>query len=115
MSDAAEPTVIELAESVRRGERKAIEVLDEYLGRIEAGNERLNAFVHLDADRARETAAAIDEAVTRGDDPGPLAGVPFGVKDLERCQGMPTRYGPPPVAGRGPGSGDRHKRGRPQG
>ena len=40
-----EPTVIELAESVRRGERKAVEVVDEYLGRIAEGNERLNAFV----------------------------------------------------------------------
>ena len=102
MSDADEPTVIELAESVRRGERKAVEVLDEYLTRIEAGNERLNAFVHLDADLAREAAAAVDEAVARGDDPGPLAGVPFGVKDLERCKGMPTDYGSVPFAGRGP-------------
>jgi Asp-tRNA(Asn)/Glu-tRNA(Gln) amidotransferase A subunit family amidase len=33
-----EPTVIELAEAVRRGERKAVEVLDEYLARIADGN-----------------------------------------------------------------------------
>ncbi len=106
MSDADEPTVIELAESVRRGERKAMEVLDEYLMRIEAGNEQLNAFVHLDADLAREAASAVDEAVARGDDPGPLAGVPFGVKDLERCKGMPTDYGSVPFAGRGPEAED---------
>ena len=106
MSDADEPTVIELAESVRRGERKAVEVLDDYLTRIEAGNERLNAFVHLDADLAREAASAVDEAVARGDDPGPLAGVPFGVKDLERCKGMPTDYGSVPFAGRGPEAED---------
>ncbi len=106
MSDVNEPTVIELAESVRRGERKAIEVLDEYLMRIEAGNERLNAFVHIDADLAREAAVAVDEAVARGDDPGPLAGVPFGVKDLERCKGMPTDYGSVPFAGRGPEADD---------
>ena len=62
MSDDNEPTVVELAESVRRGERKAVEVLDEYLTRIEAGNERLNVFVHLDADLAREAASAVDEA-----------------------------------------------------
>jgi aspartyl-tRNA(Asn)/glutamyl-tRNA(Gln) amidotransferase subunit A len=106
MSDANEPTVIELAESVRRGERKAVEVLDEYLTRIEAGNERLNAFVHLDADLARDAAAAVDEAVARGDDPGSLAGVPFGVKDLENCKGMPTDYGSVPFAGRGPQAED---------
>ena len=94
---ANEPTVIELAESVRRGERKAVEVVDEYLGRIAEGNERLNAFVHLDADLAHAAASAVDEAVARGDDPGPLAGVPFGVKDLEHCEGMPTTFGSVPV------------------
>ena len=103
---ANDPTVIELAESVRRGERKAVEVVDEYLGRIAEGNERLNAFVHLDADLAHASASAVDEAVARGDDPGPLAGVPFGVKDLEHCVGMPTTFGSVPFAGRGPESQD---------
>jgi aspartyl-tRNA(Asn)/glutamyl-tRNA(Gln) amidotransferase subunit A len=88
-----EPTVVEIAESVREGERKAVEVLDEYLGRIAAGNEPLNAFVHVDADAARRAAEAVDAAVARGDDPGPLAGVPFGVKDLEDCAGLPTSHG----------------------
>src|SRR5581483_7365709 len=101
-----EPTVVELAESVRRGERKATEVLDEYLDRIQAGNERLNAFVHVDADLARAAAEAVDTAVARGDDPGPLAGVPFGVKDLERCAGMPTDYGSIPFTGRPPETDD---------
>ena len=101
-----EPTVIEIAESVRRGERKAVEVVDEYLGRIAAGNERLNAFVHVDADLAHAAAAAVDEALARGDDPGPLAGVPFGVKDLENCAGMPTTYGSLPFAARGPVADD---------
>lgn len=99
---ANEPTVIELAESVRRGERKAVEVVDEYLGRIAEGNERLNAFVHLDAHLAHAAASAVDEAVGRGEDPGPLAGVPFGVKDLEHCEGMPTTFGSVPFTGRGP-------------
>jgi len=40
------------------------------------------------------------------DDPGPLAGVPFGVKDLENCEGMPTTFGSLPFAGRGPVSHD---------
>jgi aspartyl-tRNA(Asn)/glutamyl-tRNA(Gln) amidotransferase subunit A len=86
-------TVIEIAESVRSGKRKATEVLDEVLGNIERGNERLNAFVFVDADAARRSAEAVDAAVARGDDPGPLAGVPFGVKDLEDCAGMPTSHG----------------------
>ncbi|HEY2813958.1 MAG TPA: amidase family protein [Acidimicrobiales bacterium] len=104
--DTNEPTVIELAESVRRKDRKAVEVLDDYLARIETGNERLNAFVHLDADLARKAATAVDEAVAHGLDPGPLAGVPFGVKDLEHCAGMPTTYGSVPFLGRGPEAED---------
>jgi aspartyl-tRNA(Asn)/glutamyl-tRNA(Gln) amidotransferase subunit A len=98
----SEPTAIELAGSVRTGERSAGEVLDDYLARIEAGNEALNAFVHLDPDGARAAAAAVDEQVAAGEDPGPFAGVPFGVKDLEHCAGMPTSFGSVPFLGRGP-------------
>src|SRR4051812_35552231 len=106
MSEAPEPTVIELAESVRNGERKAVEIVDEYLARIDAGNERLNAFVHVDAELAHAAAVSIDEAVARGEDPGVLAGVPFGVKDLENCEGMPTTFGSIPFSGRGPATSD---------
>jgi aspartyl-tRNA(Asn)/glutamyl-tRNA(Gln) amidotransferase subunit A len=86
-------TVIEIAEAVRGGKRTAVDVVEACLARIDADNERLNAFVHLDADGARARAAEIDAAVGRGVDPGPLAGVPFGVKDLEDCAGMPTSHG----------------------
>ena len=86
-------TVIETAEAVRAGEMKAVEVLDECLAAIEAHNQPLNAFVHLDPELAHRAAEAVDAAVARGEDPGPLAGVPFGVKDLEDCEGMPTSQG----------------------
>ena len=95
-------TVIETADAVRRGELKAVEVLDECLAAIESRNGPLNAFVHIDADLARTAADAVDEAVARGDDPGPLAGVPFGVKDLEDCAGMPTSHGSLLYKGRPP-------------
>lgn len=97
-------TVIATAESVRRGERRAVDVLDECLAAIEERNEELNAFVHLDPQQARSAAEAVDAKVVAGEDPGPLAGVPFGVKDLEDCAGMPTSHGSllfkdrPPVA-----------------
>ena len=61
-------------------------------------------FVVLDPDLARRAADDVDAAVARGEDPGPFAGVPFGVKDLEDCAGMPTSHGSllykdrPPVA-----------------
>ena len=76
-------TAIEIAEAVRSGELKAIEVLDECLGRIAEHNEALNAFVVIDEDAARAAAPAVDDAVAAGRDPGPFAGVPIGVKDLE--------------------------------
>jgi aspartyl-tRNA(Asn)/glutamyl-tRNA(Gln) amidotransferase subunit A len=101
-----EPTAIELADAVRSGRRSAREVLDEYLDRIAERNEALNAFVHLDPEGAGEAAARVDEQVARGEDPGPFAGVPFGVKDLEDCAGMPTSQGSLLFAGRGPVAAD---------
>lgn len=95
-------TAIEIAESVRRGERRATDVLDEALAAIADRNERLGAFVHLDESAARAAAEAVDAAVADGRDPGPFAGVPIGVKDLEDCAGMPTTHGSLAFAGRGP-------------
>jgi aspartyl-tRNA(Asn)/glutamyl-tRNA(Gln) amidotransferase subunit A len=86
-------TVIEIAEAVRRGELKAVEILDQVLDKIASRNEELNAFVVLDPDLARQAADTVDAAVARGEDPGLLAGVPFGVKDLEDCAGLPTSHG----------------------
>jgi Asp-tRNA(Asn)/Glu-tRNA(Gln) amidotransferase A subunit family amidase len=86
-------SLADLAASVRSGERKATDLLDEALRRVAATNDDLNAFVHLDERLARDAAAAVDAAVASGDDPGPLAGIPFGVKDLDDCAGMPTSQG----------------------
>ena len=68
-------------------------MVDRALERVEKSNERLNAFVHVDPDLARHDADRIDAAIGRGEDPGPFAGVPFGVKDMDHCAGMPTSYG----------------------
>lgn len=103
---AAVRTVVEIADAVRAGDLKATEVLDESLDAIAARNRALNAFVHVDADLARRAAQAVDDAVARGDDPGPLAGVPFGVKDLEDCAGMPTSQGSLLYKGRPPATTD---------
>lgn len=84
---------IEVAEAVRRGERSAVEVLEVALAGIEATDATLNAWVVVDEGAAREAARAVDAAVARGEDPGPFAGVPFGVKDLEDCAGLTTGHG----------------------
>lgn len=95
-------TAIEIAEAVRAGQRSAVEVLAAALAEVEAGNDALNAFVHLDEALARAAAEAVDQQVAEGRDPGPLAGVPFGVKDLDDCAGMPTSHGSLVYKGRGP-------------
>ncbi len=91
-----------IAEDVRNGRRTAVEVLEASLAAIEAGDGVLNAFVHVDEGVARAAAEAVDARVARGEDPGLLAGVPFGIKDLEDCAGMPTGHGSVPWTGRPP-------------
>ncbi|WP_345800007.1 amidase family protein [Microbacterium sp. AZCO] len=70
-----------LATEVRAGRLPARDVVDAHLRRIEASNPRLNALTVIFADRARALADAVDRAVAGGEDPGPLAGVPFSVKE----------------------------------
>ena len=78
-----------IADGVRSGRLSAREVLDCSLERIERINPAINAFVFVDADRARRVASDIDDAVAHGRDPGPLAGVPLGIKELEAVEGWP--------------------------
>ncbi len=102
------PTVVEAAASIRAGDLGAVELTRACLDAIDRRNEALNAFVHLDAHLALAEARTVDDAVARGriDELGPLAGVPFGVKDLEDCAGMPTTKGSRWYAGRGPAPTD---------
>jgi aspartyl-tRNA(Asn)/glutamyl-tRNA(Gln) amidotransferase subunit A len=86
-------SVIEIAERVRAGESTALQQVEDALARIELRNESLNAFVHLDSELARTQARDLDARISAGEDPGPLAGVPIGVKDVERVAGMPATRG----------------------
>lgn len=79
----------DIADAVRAGDLSARDVLEHHLDRIDRINPALNAFVFLDPDRARATADEVDAGVRRGDDPGPLAGVPLGIKELESVEGWP--------------------------
>lgn len=86
-------SAIEIATAVRQRERTATEVLEQCLADVSVRNAPLNAFVHVDEGMARAAAADVDRRIAAGDDPGPFAGVPIGVKDLEDCAGMPTSHG----------------------
>jgi aspartyl-tRNA(Asn)/glutamyl-tRNA(Gln) amidotransferase subunit A len=86
-------SAVELAAQIRSGALSARGSVAAALARIEAANPAVNAFVFLDAEAAFAQADAIDAAIERGEEPGPLAGVPFGVKDNDAVAGMPTRQG----------------------
>ena len=85
--------VRESARSVRAGEVSARELVQRALDDVAATQGELNAFVHIDADGALAAADGVDRARAAGATLGPLAGVPFGVKDLEDCIDMPTTRG----------------------
>jgi AtzE family amidohydrolase len=82
-----------LARAVRSGALSAREALEATLERVLTVGAPLNAFRVITAERARQEAAAVDAALAVGGDPGPLAGVPYGVKDLFDLEGIPTAAG----------------------
>jgi aspartyl-tRNA(Asn)/glutamyl-tRNA(Gln) amidotransferase subunit A len=89
----APPSASAIAAGVRAGRLRAVEVTRTALDAIAAQDKAIKAVNTLLADRALDTAAAVDAAVARGQDPGPLAGVPIGVKALFDVAGLPTTAG----------------------
>ena len=79
--------------ALRRGETTAEATTRTYLARIDALNPRLQAYQHVDAERAIAAARAIDGLAASGTDLGPLMGVPVGIKDIIAVDGMPTTNG----------------------
>jgi Asp-tRNA(Asn)/Glu-tRNA(Gln) amidotransferase A subunit family amidase len=88
-------SLADLAHSVRTKAISARELAQAALDRIELLNPHYNAFVALDAERALAEAAALDERIAAGQDPGPLAGIPIGVKDNQDAIGYTTTHGSP--------------------
>lgn len=93
-------TVIETADLVRSGQVSAQDTVARALTAIEETNGALNAFIHVDGERAMDWAREVDRVVARGGDPGALAGVPMGVKELQPVQGWPFAMGSTLHAGR---------------
>ena len=85
-----------VAAAVRERAVSAVDVVTAALARVAARNPALNAFVAMRAEDALVEARALDARIARGEDPGPLAGVPFGVKDEQDLAGMATTYGSVP-------------------
>lgn len=86
-------TALDIAQQIRSGERSACAVLEETLARISVLNPRYNCFTEITQERARLEAAQVDAKRARGETLGPLAGVPYAVKNLFDVAGHVTLAG----------------------
>ncbi|MBR0714131.1 AtzE family amidohydrolase [Bradyrhizobium liaoningense] len=93
MTRRPELTAADIAKAVAAGKMSALDAIEAALARIKAHDTVLNSFTDVTADRARAKARAIDADIAAGKKVGPLAGVPFAVKNLFDVAGLPTRAG----------------------
>ena len=98
MSDLGFRSATDLVQAMKAKEVGSRELLDHLLARVDEHNPELNAVVTLDAERARAAADAADAATVRGDDVGPLHGLPMTVKDAFETEGLLTTCGAPDLA-----------------
>lgn len=88
-----ELSALEIGRRIGAGQLSSREVTAYFLQRIEAGNARLNAFVHVDAERSLDWAEQVDRRIAAGELTSPLSGVPIALKDVLCEQGVPTTCG----------------------
>ncbi|WP_036001857.1 AtzE family amidohydrolase [Bradyrhizobium yuanmingense] len=93
MSAKPEMTASEIASAVAGRKMSALDATEAALARIERHDGILNSFTDVTAERARAKARAIDADIAAGRNVGPLAGVPFAVKNLFDVAGLSTRAG----------------------
>jgi 1-carboxybiuret hydrolase len=90
---ASKNPALAIAAGVLARERSARSVIEATLADIAARDGDIHAFTHVAAERALTEAAEVDAAIAAGRHPGPLAGVPFAVKDLFDIAGIATKAG----------------------
>ena len=93
MNPLTDMTGAEIAAAVKAGKLTARSVAEAALARTEKLNPVLNGFTAITSQRALAKADAVDADIAAGRDPGPLAGVPFAVKNLFDVKGLPTLAG----------------------
>jgi Asp-tRNA(Asn)/Glu-tRNA(Gln) amidotransferase A subunit family amidase len=90
--DLVSASAVQIAQQVRSRAVSPTEVAKLFLGRIDA-HRHLHAFITVDPERVMEEANELSRRIARGEDAGPLAGVPVGVKDLMSVRGYPLTAG----------------------
>jgi aspartyl-tRNA(Asn)/glutamyl-tRNA(Gln) amidotransferase subunit A len=93
VSDLTRLAVAEAAQLIAAREASPVELAEACLARVEAGDGRLNAFITVTADEARQQAEALESEVAAGKLRGPLHGIPVALKDLFDVKGGRTTAG----------------------
>jgi aspartyl-tRNA(Asn)/glutamyl-tRNA(Gln) amidotransferase subunit A len=88
-------TICEAGKAIRAGRLTPLELVERCLEQIRGHDERLRAWVVIDADGSRKAARKASAELAAGRDPGPLAGIPIGIKDIVDVEGFPTKAGSP--------------------
>ena len=83
----------DLARQIRRKKISPVEVVKDLLEAIDQINPRINAYVTVDADRALAAARKAEKAVMKGEELGPLHGIPLSIKDAAFTKGVRTTMG----------------------
>ena len=93
MNDLLHTSAADLAGLIASGQASSREVTRAHLDRIDAVDDEVRAFLHVDGERALAAADAVDAKRAAGQPLGPLAGVPLAVKDIFCMTGAPTTAG----------------------
>jgi Asp-tRNA(Asn)/Glu-tRNA(Gln) amidotransferase A subunit family amidase len=93
MPDIHELSAVELRHLIGARALSPVELMRHCLARIERLNPLLVAFCDMRPDQALREAQAAEDAVMRGDELGPLHGLPIGIKDMNDVEGLATTYG----------------------
>jgi aspartyl-tRNA(Asn)/glutamyl-tRNA(Gln) amidotransferase subunit A len=91
--DLTRSTAAALAAAIKNGDVTSTDVTQAHLDRIAKVDEKVHAFLHVDAEGALAQAAEVDAKRARGEELGPLAGVPLALKDVFTTKGIPTTCG----------------------
>jgi Asp-tRNA(Asn)/Glu-tRNA(Gln) amidotransferase A subunit family amidase len=88
-----EQTITGIGETLRDGKTTCLEILESCLAQVDDWEPKVHAWVVLDRERAIEQARVRDDELKKGNDRGPLHGIPIGIKDIIDVAGLPTACG----------------------